>query len=291
MYIVKKFIASIRRHCQGYEVIVLDQENYHNWVSLPNYIIEKFEYGIISVQCLSDIFRLALINNKGGVWIDATIFLCKDLPKDFVTNPFYTCHTINGAKWTGFLMGGQKNNIVIQSVYELMLQYWKKENRLIDYFLLDYLIEVVYRNIPEARILINTIPDNNMEILFFIHHGNFVHFGLRQTFRMNVNVPYDRIVNCKKGVPVDCPPNYRYTYYSQLRTIKRYVDLKSGKDIPYMTEPAIAGGRYNEECILLELDNKRIIVIPIDECDAFLELFDQYMEKFKKLQKGKENQE
>jgi|GEM_PF-1604943 len=125
----------------------------------------------------------------------------------------------------------------------------------------------------------------------FIHHGNFVHFGLRQTFRMNVNVPYDRIVNCKKGVPVDCPPNYRYTYYSQLRTIKRYVDLKSGKDIPYMTEPAIAGGRYNEECILLELDNKRIIVIPIDECDAFLELFDQYMEKFKKLQKGKENQE
>lgn len=144
----------------------------HFSISIYNYIIEKFEYGIISVQCLSDIFRLALINNKGGVWIDATIFLCKDLPKDFVTNPFYTCHTINGAKWTGFLMGGQKNNIVIQSVYELMLQYWKKGNRLIDYFLLDYLIEVVYRNIPEARILINTIPDNNMEILFFIHHGN-----------------------------------------------------------------------------------------------------------------------
>ena len=44
----------------------------------------------------------------------------------------------------------------------------------------------------------------------FIHHGNFSHYGLRQFFRINVNVPYARIVSCKIGIPVDCPPNFRY---------------------------------------------------------------------------------
>lgn len=53
-------------------------------------------------------------------------------------------------------------------------------------------------------------------------------------------------------------------------------------------EPAIAGGRYDKECILLELNNKRIIVIPIDECEEFLELFNKYIEKYRELQKTKE---
>lgn len=42
------------------------------------------------------------------------------------------------------------------------------------------------------------------------------------------------------------------------------------------------------KCILLELDNKRIIVISIDECEEFLELFNQYIEKYKELKKTKE---
>lgn len=117
----------------------------------------------------------------------------------------------------------------------------------------------------------------------FIHHGNFSHYGLRQFFRINVNISYARIVNCKIGIPVDCPPNFRYTYYNQLKMIKKYFDLKQGKEVEYMKEPAIAGGRYDEECILLELDNKRIVVIPIDECNEFLELFNQYFEQYKEL--------
>lgn len=121
-----------------------------------------------------------------------------------------------------------------------------------------------------------------------IYNSNGVHFGLRQYYRLNAVAPYDRIVSCKIGIPVDCPPNYRYQRYNTLFMIKRYFDLKHGKDVSYMKEPAIAGGRYDEECILLELDNKRIIVIPIDECSEFLEQFNKYFEQYKELQKKKE---
>lgn len=124
----------------------------------------------------------------------------------------------------------------------------------------------------------------------FIHHSNFSHFGLHQFLRMNVNVPYKRIVDCKIGIPVDCPRNYRYTRYNQLYLLIRYFDLKHGREVGYMKEPALAGGRYDEKCILLELDNKRIIVIPIDECEKFLELLNQYIEKYKEVNRAKEKE-
>lgn len=121
----------------------------------------------------------------------------------------------------------------------------------------------------------------------YLHHGNFVHYGLHQFPTINTTIPFKNIISCKIGIPVDCPPNFRYSYYNHISMIKRYFDIKRGKEVEYMKEPAIAGGRYDEECILLELDNKRIVVIPIDECEEFLELFNQYMEQYRALQNEK----
>lgn len=118
-----------------------------------------------------------------------------------------------------------------------------------------------------------------------IHNSNTEHYGLRQHNRLNVIVPFDRIVRCYKGIPVDCPDNYMYKKYNRLGANEVYFDYRRKVGVMKTKEPAISGGRFNEECILLELDNKRIIVIPIDECDSFLKLFDQYMDQFKKLQK------
>jgi len=84
---------------------------------------------------------------------------------------------------------------------------------------------------------------------------------------------------------VDCPNNYTYKKYNRFGTNEVYFDYRRKVGVTKTKEPAISGGRYDEECVLLELDNKRIIVIPIDECDSFLKLFDQYMDQFKKLQK------
>lgn len=122
----------------------------------------------------------------------------------------------------------------------------------------------------------------------YLHHGNFVHYGLHQFPTINTTIPFKNILSCKIGIPVNCPRNFRYTYYNQFFMIKRYIDLKRGREVEYMKEPSIAGGRYDKECILLELDNKRIIVIPIDECEEFLELFNKYIEKYKELQEAKE---
>lgn len=123
-----------------------------------------------------------------------------------------------------------------------------------------------------------------------ISNYSFLHYGLRQPFRINVIIPFDRIVGCTSSIPVDCPPNFRYAYYNGREMIERRRNLKRGKDVNYIREPALAGGRYDEECVLLELDNKRIIVIPIDECEEFVELLDKYMQQYRELERQREKQ-
>lgn len=117
-----------------------------------------------------------------------------------------------------------------------------------------------------------------------IHNCNFIHFGLGQHYRINITVEFKHIVNCKIEIPVDCPKNYSYLMYSKCGDNKAYYDYRKKVGVMKTKEPAIAGGRFDEECILLELDNKRIIVIPIDECAEFLDLFNQYFEQYKILE-------
>lgn len=121
-----------------------------------------------------------------------------------------------------------------------------------------------------------------------IHNSNTEHFGLGQRNRLNVIVPFERVVGCYIEIPVDCPDNYKYKKYNKFGANEIYFDYIRKVGVMKTKEPAIAGGRYDKKCILLELDNKRIIVIPIDECEEFLELFNQYIEKYKELKKTKE---
>lgn len=44
---VKACLESQRQHFPGYDVRVLDADNYHQWVDLPEYIEEKYRKGLI----------------------------------------------------------------------------------------------------------------------------------------------------------------------------------------------------------------------------------------------------
>ena len=43
-----------------------------------------------------------------------------------------------------------------------------------------------------------------------MHNSNTEHFGLGQRNRLNVIVPFERVVGCYIEIPVDCPDNYKY---------------------------------------------------------------------------------
>ncbi len=74
--ISKKCICSIKKST-NHPVVVLTNENLLDYCKLPDYIIGKYESGIITNAQLSDIIRMTLLSDCGGLWIDATVFYTK----------------------------------------------------------------------------------------------------------------------------------------------------------------------------------------------------------------------
>ncbi len=168
--IVKKCIDSIK-HSTTHPVHIVTLENLYSFYEFPDYIMDKYRESIISNAQFSDILRMTLLSEYGGIWIDSTIFIPNKLPEDIFKNEFYTCKRepvacgyVSNYMWTSFLNGCQKNCIIQKVNKELFYEYWKKKDYLIDYLLVDYFMMVVYRNLPYAQKLINELPYNNPQI-------------------------------------------------------------------------------------------------------------------------------
>lgn len=59
--IVKACIASIKRHANGHEVIVIDGKNYSNYIDIPKSVQQRFDEGKMSITALSDYVRFRLL--------------------------------------------------------------------------------------------------------------------------------------------------------------------------------------------------------------------------------------
>lgn len=165
--IVKKCIDSIKKSTL-HPVYIVTEDNLDTYYVFPDYIMDKYKNGIISNAQFSDILRMTLLSEYGGLWIDATIYVPNKLPEEIFMHEFYTCKRkpmnsgyVSNYMWTSFLNGCQRNCIIQKINKELFFEYWKRKNYLIDYLLVDYFMMIVFRNSPYAKKLIDELPYNN----------------------------------------------------------------------------------------------------------------------------------
>ena len=172
--IVKMCFRSVCANAAGHPVILVTKHNYREHVTLPNYICEKVKIGAITITHLSDILRMCLLSQRGGLWVDATLMMTKPLPT-FQNSGFFTIKHINDGtyvsecRWTGFCIGGNKGNVLFDYMTDMLFQYWKKEDALIDYLLVDYLIAVACESVCSIKEMIDNNPFSNTQ-LYGIRH-------------------------------------------------------------------------------------------------------------------------
>lgn len=170
-YLVKKCVESIR-NSTSHPVNIISSDNMCDYVKFPSYIIEKYKSGMITNAQMSDIVRMALLSEYGGLWIDATIFVPNKISEDIFKQEFYTCKRkkndaslyVSENRWTSFMNGCQYGCVVQKAMCELFYEYWKNNTSLVDYLLVDYFMCVVYEEIPYARKLIDELEYNNSKI-------------------------------------------------------------------------------------------------------------------------------
>lgn len=169
--IIQACIKSIKKHAGEHPVVILDQNNYKKYVKFPDYIMKKFIDGKITITHFSDLLRAELLYQYGGIWMDATLYITKDIDNEIYQHSFYTINfsgsgngIVKQDRWTAFFLACASHNNIIALLRKLFLEYWKNEEELIVYLLIDYFLTLIYENRIEAKKIIDSIPISNTNI-------------------------------------------------------------------------------------------------------------------------------
>ena len=169
--IVQACVDSIRRHACSHPVVLLTKENLEKYVHFPKYIYQKLKDGTITMTHFSDLIRVALLSQYGGIWMDATMYIVRDIDCYVGSAPFFSIkieskneNICRQRQWTGFCMASGQSNSMICLLYKWFMLYWSKENCLIAYLLLDFMLTILYENDPLCKNLIDSVPINNKSV-------------------------------------------------------------------------------------------------------------------------------
>lgn len=169
--IVKKCVRSICINAAPYEVIILDDTNYRNYVNIPAWMERKRNQGIITRTHFSDFLRLELLSEHGGIWLDSTFFASSfnaaeifDLPVWSIKRPGYGHLSVACGNFANYSFGCNfESRKAFAIIRDYLLEYWKTNDSMIDYLFLDYLIELALRHNDYLKKMFDQIPDNNPE--------------------------------------------------------------------------------------------------------------------------------
>ena len=83
-YIVNKCVESWKYYNKDWKIILLDRTNINQYIKIEQYIDLSSKKLLLAHE--SDIIRLCLLKEHGGLWVDSTLFCNKPLDEWFPDN-------------------------------------------------------------------------------------------------------------------------------------------------------------------------------------------------------------
>ena len=189
--VVKISYKSVEKYKKDYEIIHLDMNNINDYLEIPAYILKKVENKKMGFAHFTDIIRLALLYNYGGVWIDATILLTDYLPQEYFEMDYFMFqrddNLENKKDWEDYddfyfswnnemkvrvlnsIIFAKKNNEIIKTLLDMLLIFWKHNDLVPNYFffqvLYTELIENYYKK-KQCKIVSDTLTHELIRVWF-----------------------------------------------------------------------------------------------------------------------------
>lgn len=140
--LVKRCFESVKKAFPDKQLIVIDETNVFDYVTLPEYIIDKWKKNIIGMAQFTDLVRLELLINRGGIWIDSTVLvtdgqLIRKLEDEplFCYSFYYFGFNPEIMELNNWLISSCTNNNILCLIRSLLHAYWKDYDRAVDYFI------------------------------------------------------------------------------------------------------------------------------------------------------------
>ena len=174
--IVHACYNSLKQHLSDREIKVIDNDNWKEFVELPDYIIEKWNKKRIPAALFSDLLRLELLIKYGGTWIDSTV-LCTGLKfqdpcfRYLDADLFlfqYTKQASIPISISNWFITSCSNNEVLMVLRDILYAYWKDYNCTLDYYIFHLFFSLLSKEYPEE---IKAMPyGQSMNSLVLLHH-------------------------------------------------------------------------------------------------------------------------
>ena len=167
--IVKVCVESIKRNAGKHPVILITEENYREYVDIPQWVEEKKNKGIITRTNYSDLLRLSLLAKHGGMWLDATLYCAKPIPDEYFNMPIWSIKRPNYAHasvacgaFAGYSLACNENSRwMFATIRDFFLNYWENNDTMVDYLMVDYMIALAQKKDKRILEAFDTIPSNN----------------------------------------------------------------------------------------------------------------------------------
>jgi len=144
--IIKACLNSVIRNKKGNKIVIINQNNMHQYVHFPLYILQKFNNHSMSKTHFSDLLRLELLIKYGGTWIDSTVLMTK-YNEDFFRKDLFLFQTLGNSKhktFSSWFLTSEKNSPLLKVALDLLYEYWRINNKLNDYFLIHYFLNISF---------------------------------------------------------------------------------------------------------------------------------------------------
>ena len=172
--IIKICVSNMKKNAGNHPVRVIDSQNYHQYIQIPDHVSQKLQQRKISITHFSDFLRMKLLSEHGGMWLDATVFVNDPIREDIFRVPIWTVRNpgldmtnVSRWEWSINFMGGWQGNVLFKALAQVLDRYWLEHEIVADYFLTDCLVRVVYDRCAVVKTWVDDIKPSNAHFYFY----------------------------------------------------------------------------------------------------------------------------
>lgn len=220
--IVKICVNSIKKNIGNRKLIILDENNYKDYTNLHPRYEKMLENGVISKTQFSDLLRLNLLYNRGGVWLDSTYLLTGNLPQYISDLHFFTIrhgmskeYPMSKGLWTSSALGVAAQSDEIKLFINIYDRYFEKHAVLVDYLLTDYIFAVCCDRCVSIRDMFHSVPVNNINVneLLSVMNKPYTEALVKSTIKETV------MNKCNRRLPFKSTVSGEETVYGHFQTM------------------------------------------------------------------------
>lgn len=169
--LVKSCYEYLKKNLINKKIVLISLDNYQEYAKIPQFIIDKWEKGIIGNAHFSDILRLELLIKNGGTWIDSTVLCTQDIPTEIDNADFFVFSNEyrgdEGISVSNWFIHANKNHPILLYTRDMIYKYWTDNNKVVNYYFFHMFMTMAMRKYNNLIADMPFVSNINPHVLLF----------------------------------------------------------------------------------------------------------------------------